>query len=389
MANTIKKLTIEGFKSIRKLDNFELRPLNVLIGANGAGKSNFIGFFRLLREMVDQRLQVALATVEGGADACLYLGPKITQQFVGKLYFGHNEYEFALAPTPDNRFVFLKEAAAYYGSFIYRPSFGSGHFEAKLVDHKDEVGKSGTKRGVPGHVFEAVSSWVVYHFHDTSLNAAVRRPRALNDNESLRQNAENLAPFLYRIQRTSPGSYSKIRDVVRLAAPFFDDFKLRPMPASPDMIQLEWQQKGSDYPFRANQLSDGTLRFICLATALLQPVRPPTVLFDEPELGLHPYALTLLGNLFKQAAESYGDAISKQVIISTQSAPLINEFEPEDIVVVERMNGESIFRRLDSAQLSEWLDEYTLGELWQKNLLGGRPREDRLLESMPGGESPQ
>jgi predicted ATPase len=360
-----------------------------LIGANGAGKSNFIGFFRLLREMVDQRLQVALATVEGGADACLYLGPKITQQFVGRLYFGRNEYEFALAPTPDNRLVFLREATAFHGAFVARPSLGSGHFEAKLKDRKDEGGKGGARRGVSSYVFEAISSWVVYHFHDTSLNAAVRRPRALNDNGTLRQNAENLAPLLYSLQEWSPGSYSKIRDVVRLAAPFFDDFKLRPMPTSPDMIQLEWQQKGSDYPFRANQLSDGTLRFICMATALLQPARPATVLFDEPELGLHPYALTLLGNLFKQAAESWGDTISKQVIISTQSAPLINEFAPEDIIVVERMNGESTFRRLDSAQLSEWLEEYTLGELWQKNILGGRPREDRPLESVPGGNAPQ
>jgi predicted ATPase len=217
----------------------------------------------------------------------------------------------------------------------------------------------------------------------------VRRPRALNDNEIFRQNAENLAPFLYRIQKTSPASYTGIRDVVRLAAPFFDDFKLRPVPTSPNEIQLEWQQRDSDYPFRANQLSDGTLRFICMATALLQPSKPPTVLFDEPELGLHPYALTLLGNLFKQATEPDRYGVSTQVIISTQSAPLLNEFAPEDIVVVERINGESTFRRLDSTNLSEWLEEYTLGELWQKNILGGRPREDRLAEPVAAGDHNQ
>jgi predicted ATPase len=386
MADTLKRLTIEGFRSIRKLEEFKFSALNVLIGANGAGKSNFVGFFRLLREMIDRRLQVALATTEGGADGCLYLGPKITEKLVAKLYFGRNGYEFALVPTPDNRLVFSDETTVFYGSFgVDRTSLGSGHFEAKLQDHKDDPGRSGAIRGVPGYVFDAVSSWVVYHFHDTSLNAAVRRPRALNDNESLRQNAENLAPFLYRIKQTYPAYYTRIRDVVRLAAPFFDDFKLRPMPTSPDLIQLEWQQRDSDYPFRVNQLSDGTLRFICMATALLQPSRPPTVLFDEPELGLHPYALTLLGNLFKQAAQSHG----KQVIISTQSAPLLNEFEPADIVVVERTNGESTFRRLKPEDLSEWLEEYTLGELWQKNILGGRPREDGLLEPVPGGDHRQ
>lgn len=213
----------------------------------------------------------------------------------------------------------------------------------------------------------------------------MRRPRAINDNDVFRPNAENLAPFLYRIQQTDRASYSRIRDVVRLAAPFFDDFKLRPMPATPDMIQLEWQQRDSDYPFRANQLSDGTLRFICLATALLQPTPPPTVLFDEPELGLHPYALTLLGNLFKQAARVLFDQIERQVIISTQSALLLNEFAPEDVIVVERTNGESTFRRLIPSDLSEWLDEYTLGELWQKNVLRGRPQEDRIGEPVPGG----
>jgi predicted ATPase len=155
-----------------------------------------------------------------------------------------------------------------------------------------------------------------------------------------------------------------------MAAPFFDDFKLRPIPATPDLIQLEWLQRGSDYPLLASQLSDGTLRFICLATALNQPQMPATLLFDEPELGLHPYALSLLGAMIQKAAAS------NQIIISTQSALLLNKFAPEDIIVVERVNNESTFRRLDPTQLSEWLSEYTLGELWQKNILGGRPRLD-------------
>jgi predicted ATPase len=396
MAATIKKLTIEGFKSVRKLEGFELRHLNVLIGANGAGKSNFVGFFRLLRELIEQRLQLALAT-EGGADACIYLGPKVTQQLVAKLYFGANSYEFTLVPTADNRLVFAEEVAVFNGDFgTTRHRLGSGQAEAKLKDHKDDPGKIG-RYGVPHHVFQAVSSWVVYHFHDTSASAGVRRQGPINDNELLRPNAENLAAFLYRIQTTQPFTYGKIRDVVRLAAPFFHDFKLRPTPANPELIQLEWLQKDSDYPFRASQLSDGTLRFICLATALLQPLPPPTVLFDEPELGLHPYALTLLANLFQQAAKLYGTHVSNQVIVSTQSAPLLNEFSPEDVIVVERTRGQSTFRRLEPAHLSEWLGEYTLGELWQKNVLGGRPQGEEangpsggsaLETSVPEREAP-
>ncbi|HKW98211.1 MAG TPA: AAA family ATPase [Bryobacteraceae bacterium] len=381
MGETIKKLTIEGFKSIRKLEDFEPRSLTVLIGANGAGKSNFVGFFRLLRALIEQRLQVELQTVDGGADACLFMGPKVTKRFAAKLYFGLNGYEFALVPTPDNRFVFGEETTVFKGNFgTIRDSLGSGHTEAKIKDRKDDPGTTGAKRGVPHYVYEAISSWVVYHFHDTSLSAGVRRQKPINDDATLRPDAENLAALLYRIRQTFPTSYNQIRDVVRLAAPFFDDFNLRPMPTSPDLIQLEWKQKDSDYPFLANQLSDGTLRFICLATALLQPIRPSTMLFDEPELGLHPYALSLLGNLLKQVTEQY-----KQVIVSTQSAPLLNEFAPEDVVVVERHNGESVFRRLESAELATWLEEYSLGELWQKNVLGGRPQTEKAPQLVPDG----
>jgi predicted ATPase len=377
MSEIINSISIKGFKSIKDLNDFKLNNINVLIGSNGAGKSNFVSFFRLLRDLIEQRLQLAIA-IQGGADACLYLGSRETKQLSVKLLFGVNGYEFMLIPTVDNKLVFSHEAALYRGHLVggitSRRTFGSGNFEATLKDRKDDPGMS-TSKGPPYYVFDAISSWVVYHFHDTSLVAGVRKPGAINDNEFLRPNAENLAAFLYRIQNTNPDTYSKIRDVVRLAAPFFDDFKLRPIPATPDLIQLEWLQQESDYPFLANQLSDGTLRFICLATALLQPQCPKTILFDEPELGLHPYALSLLGNLIKKAVAPWGNP-TNQIIISTQSALLLNEFVPEDIVVVERSDGQSIFRRLDSAELSEWLSDYTLGELWQKNLLGGRPRLD-------------
>ena len=375
MSRTIQKLTIEGYKSIRKLEDFELRPLNVLIGANGAGKTNFVSFFQLLRELAEERLQQAIAT-EGGADAFLHLGPKMTERIAARLQLGQNGYEFALKPTLDNRFIFAQEVAVFRGDAgRHVKDLGRGYFESRLKGRKDKQAPQGSGAGVPAHVFAALSRWLTYHFHDTSSSAGVRRQKPINDNEGLRPDAENLAAFLFRVHKTDPARYERIRDVVRLAAPFFDDFKLRPVPDKPELIQLEWLQHGSDYPFRPSQLSDGTLRFICLATALLQPQPPATMLFDEPELGLHPYALTLLGNLFRQAATQ-----GNQVIVSTQSAPLLNEFRPEDIIVVERSDGESTFRRLNSADLSEWLQDYGLGELWQKNVLGGRPKRDDTPE---------
>jgi predicted ATPase len=369
MGRPISKLTIEGYKSIRKLDGFELRPLNILIGANGAGKSNFVSFFTFLRELVEERLQVAVQT-RGGADALLYLGPKITSQIVGKLSFPPNSYEFVLVPTADNRLVVRQEARGYRERLVALPTYRGGA-EARLKDRKDKPGKYWTRKGVAGYVYDAVSSWVVYHFHDTSGTAGVRRKVTVRDNEYLRADACNLAAFLLWLRSTHAQRYELIRDTIRMVAPFFDDFRLRPQPSGDDeAVLLEWSQKNSDYPFHPSQISDGTLRFMCLATALLQPRPPATILIDEPELGMHPHALSILAGLLKQAAAT------TQVIVSTQSAPLVDCFEPADVIVVNRKEGASEFQRLDPASLSEWLSMYTLGELWEKNVVEGGPAHE-------------
>lgn len=199
--------------AVRLHRNPQLGALNVLIGANGAGKSNFVGFFRLFRDLIQQRLQTAIA-VEGGADSCLFLGPKETRQPTAKLSFGSNGYEFSLVPTHDGRLVFSDESTVFYGNLTNRESLGSGHAEAKLKDRRADPGRWGAAAGVPRYVFDAISSWIVYHFHDTSFSAGVRRPHALNNNMAIGPNAENLAPFLYRIRQTSKTEYLRIRDVV-------------------------------------------------------------------------------------------------------------------------------------------------------------------------------
>ncbi|MBI5862906.1 MAG: AAA family ATPase [Planctomycetes bacterium] len=374
MKHPIEKLTLRGYKSIRALEDFELRAINVLIGANGAGKSNFVSFFAFLRALVDQSLQLKIAKA-GGADRHLYLGPRVTSEIETRLCFGPNTYEFRLQPTADNRLVFASELVSYGAS---RRPFGSGHAEAHLKIRRDDRGVLGGS-SIASHVFDALSSWVVYHFHDTSETSGVRREETVRDAATLRADAGNLAPFLLSLQRLSPGivlkkqaaSYAAIRDTIRLVAPFFDDFRLESKPSGNDqVVLLEWKQRGSDYPFHPSQLSDGTLRFACMCAALLQPNPPATMVFDEPELGLHPYALTVLAGLIKQAATR------TQVIVSTQSATLLDHFEPEDVIVVDRKEGASTFRRLESHELKSWLEDYTLGELWRKNTIEGGPAHE-------------
>ena len=212
-------------------------------------------------------------------------------------------------------------------------------------------------------------SWRLYHLHDTSSSALVKQIHNINDNEYLRDDARNLAAFLLRLKNLHEEHYRRIVKTIRLVAPFFGEFHLRPTVDNKDRIQLEWTEQGQDEPFTAAALSDGTLRFICLAVVLLQPEKfmPAAVLIDEPELGLHPFAITVLAGLMKSAAQKH------QLIVSTQSVELVNEFDAEDLIVVDKRGGSSTFQRPDSGTLSEWLLEYSLGDLWKKNLLGGRP----------------
>lgn len=356
-------LTIEGFQSIRQLDRLELRDLNVLIGANGAGKSNFVAYFRMLGELVEQRLQV-WTRARGGSDRLLTYGIKETAQIKSFIEFGRNGYGFILQPTVDTAFVFAEESLFFDGDYGEKwIGLGAGHSEARL---KTQI--IGGAR-VAEYCYNAISSWKVFHFHDTSDTAGVKRKVGLQENKFLRPNAENLAAYLYMLRSRYPNVYSRIRKMVQLAIPFFDDFVLEPEPLRPDefQIQLMWRQLNSDYTLLPSQLSDGSIRFICLTTALLQPNPPSTIIIDEPELGLHPYALTLLGALMRSASQQM------QIIVSTQSVPLLNEFSIDDLIIVEREEGVSVFKRLDEAEFINWLEEYTIGELWEKNILGGRP----------------
>ncbi len=195
----------------------------------------------------------------------------------------------------------------------------------------------------------------------------MKKSSDINDNSFLRRDGSNLAAFLYFLKEKHPGIYRNIVDTIRLVAPFFDDFTLAPSRLNNDQIMLEWKQVGTDAYFNASSLSDGTLRFMCLTTLLLQPDPPSTIIIDEPELGLHPYAISILSEMMKAASKR------TQVIVSTQSVTLVNHFNPEDIVVVEMQNNETSMRRLEKDKLEEWMQDYSIGELWEKNVFGGRP----------------
>lgn len=365
----LRKLALRGFKSIRDV-SLELQPLNVLIGSNGAGKSNLVSFFKMLNEMMGGRLQQYIAS-SGRAQSLLRFGPKVTPQIEAELEFaadkGIDTYSMRLFHAAGDTLVFADETMKYQkvGEQSAKVTLlGAGHPETRIIDEV-EIGNATAK------VFRyLLNTCRVYHFHDTSPTARARQYCYVGDNRWLMHDAGNLAAFLYRLRDDSASSaYQRIVSTIRLIAPFFADFDLEPAgPARKDII-LNWRERGSDQVFGPHQISDGTLRAMCLVTLLLQPEAelPDLIVIDEPELGLHPYALNVVASLISKISRH------AQVLISTQSSAFLDNFEPENVIVVDRSPDGSTFARLDPDALEAWLAEYSLGEVWEKNVVGGGP----------------
>ena len=354
--SAIREISIEGFRSILKIENLTLMPINVLIGANGSGKSNFLAALRLLKSTaLSASAPLEFVARSGGADRILHFGSKITNAIKFEVGFSDAQADFRVhLPRGDNDQLY----PAMWISDAELPS----SFTTTL---KPQPGLAPVLEFVRSHV----NCWRFYHFHDTGATSPMKKTADVHDNRQLRADGSNLAPLLFLLSKKHPSAYTQIRQTVRLAAPFFDDFVLQPSELNEEKILLEWRHRGSDAYFNASSLSDGSLRFIALATLLLQPesLRPSVILLDEPELGLHPYAITLLASLLKQASQA------SQIIVATQSPLLLDHFEPEDVLVAERADGATQLRRLESSKLKAWLEDYSLGQLWEKNEFGGRP----------------
>ena len=359
-------ITIKGFRSIQET-RLTFRSLNVLIGANGAGKSNLIAFFKLINELMGGRFQQYIGST-GRATANLHFGPKITPQIEAEIQFevknGTNTYKMRLFHAAGDSMIFAEEKLFYHQEGYEKPkeiSLESGHQETRIVEaveSKNETAKA---------LHHLLNRCRVYHFHDTSSTARIRQYCYVEDNRWLMPDAANLAAVLYELKLSNEMRYNRIVQTIRQVAPFFEDFSLEKT-ESRDII-LNWRHRSSDLIFGPHQLSDGTLRAICLISLLLQPVEklPYVIVVDEPELGLHPYALNVVASLF-QAASRY-----RQVLVSTQSSTFVDYFEPEDIVTVERNGKTTEFCRLEAEKLKAWLEDYSLGEIWEKNIIGGGP----------------
>jgi predicted ATPase len=361
----ITKIGVGGFKSIKDLPSLEIRPLNVLIGANGAGKSNLISFLRLVSSIPNLKLQEAVGKA-GGPDALLYYGVKQTPGMWLSLEFeaktGPALYFTWLKGTASDSLIFSEEQVGYKitkGAHSQRTQLGSGHKESLLLEGHNNFRE----------IRDLLAGIQIFHFEDTSESAAVRRRGYIEDNRYLRNDGGNLAAFLYKLRQRERAYYQRILTAIRQIAPFFDDFDLHPLETDPNSILLNWKDRDSDHLFGPHQLSDGTLRAIALVTLLAQPETelPGLIALDEPEIGLHPHAVEIIAGLAKSAS------VHRPIILATQSVALVNQFSVEDVITVTRANAQSKFERQNSESLSAWLSQYSVGDLWERNLIGGNP----------------
>lgn len=361
----IEQIGIYNYKSIRNAI-VPLKRINILIGENGAGKTNFISFFEMIKALYDKRLGSYMLS-NGGINSQLYRGRKYSKAIKGLIdYNNTNAFFFELQPGVGDK-AFIEETGDYFNwSEENHKNYAewSRNIWDKAVEESliSEFNYSRAK-----HIQTLLRSFIVYHFHDTSKTSPMRQPCAIDDNITLRHDASNLPAILFRLQKTDVKAYKLIEATIRSVAPYFKCFKLSPMLADQSRIKLEWEEQDSDMYLDATSLSDGTLRFIALATLLLQTDLPETIIIDEPELGLHPAAMVKLSAMIKRASAK------AQIIIGTQSVTLISNFSIDDLIVVSRNDNQSTFYRLNENDFSHWLDAYSVGELWEKNIIGGRP----------------
>ena len=339
----------------------DLNQINVLIGSNGSGKSNFLSFFEFLNRAYEQKLTEHVA-LNGGVDKFFYNGTKETETIQGEVFWENNRYQLQLKEG-DGRLVVTGEKLGYET----KSHIVSYNDIAKFTNEAGIKHYTGMRRG--DYINNYLSEIKKYHFHDTGKTSPfTKESSVLNDRFFLYEKGENLAAFLYSIHEENPVIYHRIIKVVQSIAPYFSDFYFRISEAG--TLRLLWKDKYSSMIYGPNDLSDGTIRFIALTTLFLQPIPPKVIIIDEPELGLHPVAIQKLAGMIRAVASK-----GTQIIVATQSTDLLSHFRPEDVVTVNQIDGATQMKRLCKDELESWLEDYTLGDLWRQNIMkGGQPQ---------------
>ncbi len=370
----IEYVRIKGFRSLADVELAGLPNAAVLIGANGSGKSNFIHFFEMMSWMLRSRQLGEYVARQGGADDQLFGGnartPRIEAEIGMRTDRGRNDYRFVLSYANPDRFIFTEELFRFndntYDSPANWQSLESGHRETRIVEAAHSTGVSGVNPVTALVIVNLLRSCSVYQFHNTSDSSSFKTKWDVSDSGQLRSHGGNLAAVLYRLEQEDVKRYELICRHIERVLPGFDRFAIE---EDYGRVLLRWKAKWSGKTIGAHLTSDGSLRFFALVTLLNLPpeMLPDVLLLDEPELGLHPAAVTLIGGMIKSIATE------RQVIVATQSPLLVDAFDLDELFVLDLHEGRTEVRRFDEEEYQLWLEEYTTGDLWRMNLLGGRP----------------
>lgn len=391
MANyKVDKISIRGFRSIKELNDFELKKVNVLIGPNGAGKSNFIELFKLVQAISEGNLQKYIFEY-GSPSGFFHKGVSDTSEINFSFVFGRNSYSCSLGVSAENKMYILNDVAGfskkYEGTLDERVSrkvssrsmvndkdasestISQYQYESQLFSSMNSFSYSGGNKEVISYVYNSINGWRLYHFNETGKKSKLRQPANINDHLELYGDGRNIAPVLMNLRDEYPRKYQTFKSVMDAIAPFFGDFVFEPEKYGngEKVVNLSWRHKNSKFMMQPYHLSDGTLRFIALIACLLQPKPPTTIVIDEPELGLHPYAIEYFVGIAKSKITA------QQIILATQSPYLINNLDAADIITVNNHGDGTQFARLEEEPLKEWLEDYSLGELWYKNVITASP----------------
>ena len=373
----IEHLCIRGFRSLADVTLSPAPGANLLIGANGSGKSNIIHFFNMLSWMLKSRRLAEFVSRHGGADDQLHGGSGTTSHLDAEIRIrassGRNDYRFSLVPAHTDELLFTEESFRYSRDDLDTEApwnhLGVGHREALIVEAgqaRDDGRAPTANRQQARIVTHLLRNCTAYQFHNTGSGSNFKKTCDATDHAFLRADGGNLAAILHWLENEDVRRYELICRHIQRVLPGFDRFEIDEKYGK---VGLRWQSRHFDKTFGAQLTSDGSLRFFALATLLNLPgeMLPGVVLLDEPELGLHPKAISLVGDMIRALAES------RQVIVATQSPLLLDAFELDQVFVLEARDGRTEVRSPDREALRDWLEEFTVGEIWQKNLLGGRP----------------